>query len=93
MPDDINPALDARLLITNFQNCGTKSNKEDHTKDHNNNNVPNKSEVADIIKKYANKKLRHYRVIDVPGTFQRAHGCNVLHDYARENSILTVLGK
>ena len=93
LPDDINPALDARLLITNFQNCGTKSNKEDHTKDHNNNNVPNKSEVADIIKKYANKKLRHYRVIDVPGTFQRAHGCNVLHDYARENSILTVLGK
>jgi len=77
-PVDIHPSLDARLLITNFQTCK-------------NSRSPNKLDVADIIRKYANKKLKHYRVIDVPGSFQRAHGCNVLHDHARDSSILTIL--
>ena len=48
-------------------------------------------DVSEIIRKYGSNKFKHYRVLNVDGVFQRAHGCNVLHDHARDNSILTVL--
>lgn len=81
-PDDINH--DTRLLVTNFKICG--HDKKGHVV-----KGPTNKEVSALIRLYANKKLKRYKVIHVPGSFQRAIGCNVLHDEARDDSILTVL--
>ena len=83
LPDDIQ--YDTRLVVTNFQNCGYDSI------DGRVRSPPTNKDISTVIRRHANKKVKHYKVIDVSGKFQRAVGCNVLHDAARENSILTVL--
>ena len=77
-PVDVPLDMDARLLVTNFQECPSST-------------PPHMLDVSEIIRKYGSNKFKHYRVLNVDGVFQRAHGCNVLHDHARDNSILTVL--
>jgi len=89
LPDDIQH--DTRLLITNFQDCGY-SNDNDHThRSREKRLAPNIEDVSKIIRTYANRKLKHYKVINVNGIFQRSIGCNVLHKHSRMDSILTVL--
>jgi hypothetical protein len=71
--------VDIRFIITNFGMCGEG-------------NAPSHKSIHDAIRLHAGHKLDHFKIVDRPDEqFQRAAACNILHDVARDESVLMVI--
>ena len=71
--------VDIRFIITNFGQC-----KGDFS--------PTHRGIHDAIRLHAGHKLDHFKIVDRPDEqFQRAIACNILHDVARDHSVLLVI--